>query len=165
METFGLRRLGRGATAAAAFFAAGCASSDLSANAGIAEEVAECLPPGTPAPTATVRAIWFPYLDGFASSDTSTVHSVGVLVLAGNKLWFMAWNDPEHHFDMLHVVDFLPAEKVSVARMGTASMLVIQSGNDLFDSFELMNAGQFGSDPKVTQDLCASLQALRAKLP
>jgi hypothetical protein len=44
-------------------------------------------------------------------------------------------------------------------------MLVIQSGNLSFDSFELMNGGQFGSDPRATQELCDRLNALRARNP
>jgi hypothetical protein len=146
-------------------FGAGCASSDLSKDSTITGEVTECLPPNTPAPSAVARAIWFPNASGFASTDDSIVHVTGVLVLAGGKLWFMAWNDPEHHFDMLHVIDVVMAENVSVGRLGTSAMLVVQSGNDSYDSFELMNAGSFGSDPKVTQELYEKLRTLRLKNP
>ena len=124
-----------------------------------------CLPPDTPAPSAVVRAVWFPNARGIGSTDASLVHSTGVLALAGDKLWFMAWNDQEHHFDMLHVISFLEAEQVGISRLGSSAMLVIQSGNDTFDSFELMNRGQFGSDPAVTQDLYDKIQALRKKNP
>jgi hypothetical protein len=124
-----------------------------------------CLPPDTQAPSVVVRAVWFPNTNGFGSADSSPVHSTGVLALADNKLWFMAWNNPERHYDMLHVIEFLTAEKIEVSHFGTSAMLVIQSGNDTFDSFELMNGGQFGSDPKVTQDLYENIQARRAKNP
>jgi hypothetical protein len=152
--------------AVAVLLACGCASSDLSGDSGIAAGVAECLPVDTPAPSAVVRAIWFPDADGFGSADASPLgHSTGVLALAGDRLWFMTWNDPEHHFDMRHVVAFLPAVSVRVSRLGTSAMLVIQSGNLSFDSFELMNGGQFGSDPRATQELCDRLNALRARNP
>ncbi len=129
-------------------------------------EVGECLPPGTPVPQVVVRAIWFPNASGYGSTDASPVgHVSGVLALAGDKLWFMAWNDPEHHYDMLRVIAFLPAESVRVTRLGTSAMLVIQSSNDIYDAFELMNGGQITSDPRLTQDLFEKLQALRAKAP
>lgn len=160
------RRLGSIAGAAAALLCAGCVSSDLSNNAEITGEVVECLPVGTAAPSAVVRAIWFPDANGFGSTNESPLgHATGVLALAGDRLWFMSWNDPEHHFDMRHVIAFLPAAKVSVERLGTSAMLVIQSANLSFDSFELMNGGEFGSDPKVTEELCARLQALRSRNP
>jgi hypothetical protein len=152
--------------ALAAFLCTGCVSADLSNDAKIGGEVAECLPPGTPAPTMVVSAIWFRNANGFGSVDeTGMGHVSGVLALAGDRLWFMSWNDPEHHFDMQRVVAFLPALRVEVARAGTAAMLVIQSSNRAFDSFELMNGGQIGSDPTVTQGLYEKLQVLRAKNP
>lgn len=151
--------------AIAALICAGCVSSDLSTDAKVAEEVAECLPPGTASPAAVARAIWFPNASGIGSTDALPVHVTGVLVLAGDKLWFMAWNDPEHHYDMLHVVAVLLAENIRVDRLGTSTMLVIQSGNDSYDSYELMNGGSFGSDPKATQDLYEKLRVLRLKSP
>jgi hypothetical protein len=149
----------------AIFLATGCQSSDLSKDADIRREVVICLPPDTPAPSVVVRAVWFPNTNGFESADSSPVHSTGVLALADNKLWFMAWNNPERHYDMLHVIEFLTAERISVSHLGTSAMLVIQSSNDSYDSFELMNGGQFGSDPKVTQELLENLKARRAKSP
>ncbi len=152
--------------AVGALLAAGCASSDLSKSAETNGEVAECLPTDAPAPSAVVRAIWFPNTSSFGSTDASPLgHATGVLVLAGDKLYFMTWNDPEHHFDMRHVIDFLPALRIGVDRLGTSAMLVIQSGNLSFDSFVLMKGGQFSSDPQVTQELYEKLQALRAKNP
>jgi hypothetical protein len=152
--------------AVAALLAAGCASSDLASDSKTMDEVVECLPPGTPAPLEVARAIWFPNSSGFGSADSSTpVHVTGVLVLAGSRLWFMAWNDPEHHFDMVHVIDFQAAEKVRVDRFGASAMLVVQSGNDSYDSFELMGGGQFASDPRETQELFGKLKALRANPP
>jgi len=152
--------------AVAALLAAGCASSDLASDSKTMGGVVECLPPGTPAPLQVARAIWFPYSSGFRSADSSPeVHVTGVLVLAGSKLWFMAWNDPERHFDMVHLIDFQAAEKVRVDHFGTSAMLVIQSGNDSYDSFELMGGGQFASDPKATQELFEKLKALRSNPP
>jgi hypothetical protein len=160
-----LRYVARG-LALAAFAGAGCVSADLSNDAKTTSEVVECLPPGTPAPSMVVSAIWFPKASGFGSADdTGMGHISGVLALAGDRLWFMSWNDPEHHFDMQHVIAFLPAMRIDVARAGTAAMLVIQSSNRSFDSFELMNGGQIGSDPTVTQDLYERLRVLRAKNP
>ncbi len=151
---------------AAMLFGAGCVSADLSNDAKVTSEVVECLPPGTPPPSMVVSAIWFRNANGYGSVDeTGMGHVSGVLALAGNRLWFMSWNDPEHHFDMQHVVSFLPAMRVEVARAGTGSMLVIQSANRAFDSFELMNGGQIGSDPAVTQGLYEELQLLREKNP
>lgn len=158
--------LGAVGAAVAALLSCGCVSSDLSGDAGITVGVAECLPVDTPAPSAVVRAIWFPDANGFGSADASPLgHSTGVLALAGDRLWFMTWDDSEHHFDMRHVVAFLPAVSIGVSRLGTSAMLVIQSRNLSFDSFELMNGGQFGSDPRATQDLCDRLNAIRAKNP
>jgi len=147
-------------------FCAGCVSADLSKNAGITAGVVECLPPRTPAPSAVLRAIWFPNASGFGSTDASPLgHVPGVLALAGDKLWFMGWNDREQHFDMLHVIAFLSAAKISVARLGPSAMLVVQSRNDSFDSFELMTGGELSSDPQATQALCNRLQILRSKNP
>jgi hypothetical protein len=146
--------------------AVGCVSADLSKDARVTEGVAECLPPGTAAPTEIVSAIWFPNANGFGSADnTGMGHMSGVLALAANKLWFMTWNAPEHHYDMQHVVSFLPALKVDIAREGTAAMLVVESGNRSFDSFELMSGGQIGSDPAATQRLYDEVNAIRAKNP
>jgi hypothetical protein len=159
-------RLSAPLVALASLLLGGCVSADLTNDAKVGGEVAECLPPGTPAPTMVVSAIWFRNANGFGSVDeTGMGHVSGVLALAGNRLWFMSWNDPEHHFDMQRVIEFLPAMRVEVARAGTAAMLVIQSSNRAFDSFELMNGGQIGSDPAVTQGLYEKLQALRAKNP
>lgn len=143
----------------------GCASSDLSGDAGISEEVAICLPPGTGELAQVSRAMWFPNAGGVGSTDSSIVHASGVLALAGTTLWFMAWNDNEHHFDMLHSVDLIQAEKVSVDRMGTASVLVVRSGNDLLDTFQLMGKGALASDPKATEALLEKIDALRARKP
>jgi hypothetical protein len=152
--------------AVAALLGAGCVSADLSGNAKVAGEVAECLPPGTPAPLATARAIWFPNASGFGSADnTGMGHVSGVIALAGDSLWFMSWNDQEHQYQMEHVIAVLMAMKVEVDHAGTASMLVVESGNRSFDSFELMTGGQISSDSKATQDLCDRIQALRAKHP
>jgi hypothetical protein len=160
------RRLGAICGAVAALLLAGCASSDLSKNADTPSRVAESLPTDAPAPTAIVRAIWYPKARGFGSTDESQLgHVMGVLVLAGDKLYFMWWNAPEHHFDVYHVIDYLTAASVSVDRLGPSSMLVIESRNLSFDAFELMKGGELLSDPQATQDLCDKLQALRAKHP
>jgi hypothetical protein len=152
--------------AVAALLGAGCASSDLTGNSKTTDEVVECLPPGTPAPAEIARAIWFPYASGMGSAGTSLdVHVNGVLALAGHNLWFMTWNDSEQHFDMVHVIDFLAAEKVRVDRLGTSAVLVVQSKNDSYDSFELMGAGAFAPDSGATQELFKSLEDLRAKGP
>lgn len=151
-------------TTIAAILTAGCAS-DLSNDADVRKEVVIAMPTDAPAPTQVVRAVWFPNANGFRSTDQSLVHVTGVLALAGDKLWFMAWNDHEHLYDMLHVMDFIQADKVGVDHFGTAAMLVIQSGNDSFDSFQLMGKGQFASDPKETEQLFQTIQALRAKNP
>jgi hypothetical protein len=159
-------RLGGLGVAVVALLGAGCASSDLSGDSKTTDEVVECLPPGTPAPAEIARAIWFPYASGMGSAGTSlNVHVAGVLALAGNRLWFMTWNDSEHHFDMVHDIDFLRAEKVRVDRLGTSAVLVVQSGNDSYDSFELMGAGAIASDPAAAQGLCDRIQAQRAKNP
>jgi hypothetical protein len=155
-----------GAATLAALLGAGCVSADLTSDAKVTGEVIECLPPGTPAPSMVLSAIWFQNASGFESAgDTGMGHVSGVLALAGDRLWFMSWNEPEHHFDMQHVVAFLPAMRVEVARAGTAAMLVIQSSNRSFDSFELMSGGQMGSDPTATEALCEKLRVLRAKNP
>jgi hypothetical protein len=145
---------------------AGCISADLSKDAKANSQVTECLPPGTPAPVMIASAIWFPHASGFASADeTGMGHLQGILALAGDKLWFMTWNDTIHAYDMQHVVDFVPALKVDVEHALTATMLVIQSGNRSFDGFELMNGGRLGSDPAATQDLYGKIRDIRAKHP
>jgi hypothetical protein len=162
----GVRTLLKLWLASAGLFGAGCVSADLSGDAKIASEVAECLPPGTPAPSMVASAIWFRNANGYGSVDeTGMGHVSGVLALAGNKLWFMSWNDPEHHFDMQRVIAVLPALRVEVARAGAGAMLVIESGNRAFDSFELMSGGQIGSDPAATQSLYGKLQLLRERNP
>jgi hypothetical protein len=152
--------------ALAALLGAGCVSADMSKDAKVTGEVVECLPPGTPAPTEVARAIWFPNASGFGSADeTGMGHVAGVLALAGNRLWFMSWNDQEHQFEMQHVVELIPAMRVEVAYAGTAAMLVVQSRNRSFDSYELMYGQEIGSDVKATRDLCDQIQALRLKHP
>ena len=126
----------------------------------------QSLPTDAPAPSVVVRAIWYPNAHGFGSTDASPLgHVSGVLALAGDRLWFMSWNNPEHHYDVLHVIAFLPAAKIWVDRFGPSAMLVVQSQNYSFDAFELMGKGQFGSDPQATQTLYEKMQALRAKNP
>jgi hypothetical protein len=163
---FILQRLVAPLAAIAALLGAGCVSADLSNNDKVRGEVFECLPPGTPGPSAVERAIWFPNASGFGSADnTGMGHVNGVIALAGDSLWFMSWSDQEHQFQMEHVIAVLMAMKVEVDHAGTASMLVVESGNRSFDSFELMTGGQISSDSKATQDLCDRIQALRAKNP
>ncbi|HEY1849163.1 MAG TPA: hypothetical protein VGG37_08145 [Opitutaceae bacterium] len=153
------------ACAAAAIFLAGCGTSDLSSKADVTSGVAECLPPGTPSPAATVRAMWFPDAQGVASTEDSPARASGVLVLAGDTLWFMAWNAPEHHYDMLHDIAFLRAQRVAVDTLGTATVLVIQSSNDTYDAFELLKGGSLTSDGDAARALYARIQALRAGNP
>jgi hypothetical protein len=155
-----------GAIACALLLGSGCVSADLSGDAKVAGEVAECLPPGTPAPSVVARAVWFPNADGFRTADeTGMGRMVGVLALAGNRLWFMAWDDTVHQYSMRHVVEVLPAARVEVAHLGTASMLVVESHNRSFDSYELMYGQELGSDTRSTQDLCDRIQALRLRHP
>ena len=154
-----LRRLG----AAGAIACAGCASSDLAGDAKVAGEVAECLPTDAPAPSMVVRAIWFPNASGFGSTQMG--HVPGVLALAGGNLFFMAWNGPERHFDMVHVVSVLTAARVDVARLGPSAMLAVQSRNLSNDSFQPMSASGIGSDPRATQELYERIQDLRSRSP
>ncbi len=155
-----------GIASCALLLGAGCVGADLSGSAKVAGEVAECLPPGTPAPSVISRAVWFPNADGFGTADeTGMGHMVGVLAFAGGRLWFMAWDDTVHQYSMRHVVEVLPAAKVEVARLGSASMLVVESRNKSFDSYELMYGQELGSDSKATQDLCGRIQALRLRSP
>jgi hypothetical protein len=161
-----LRRFMAPLAAVAALLGAGCVSADLSGNAKVRSEVFECLPPGTPGPSVVERAIWFPNASGFSSADnTGMGHVSGVVALAGDRLWFMSWNDQEHQFQMEHDIPIFLAMKVEVDQAGTTSMLVVESGNRSFDSFELMTGGQISSDSRATQDLCDRIQALRAKHP
>jgi hypothetical protein len=168
MGTFRLvfRRLGALGAAASALLASGCVSSNLTHNSTVTSEVAEALPVGTPAPTLVVRAIWFPGATGADSADASVLgHSVGVLALAGNKLWFLAWNDYLQAYDVLHTVSFLSANRIRIAHFGLKDLLVIQSWNLSSDSFELMKGGSLVSDPETTRQLDQKLEALRAAHP
>ena len=152
--------------ALAALLGPGCASSDVSGDAAVMSGVAECLPPAAPVPSMVVRAVWFPNASSFGSAGTMGIgHVTGVLALAGDSLWFMGWNGPEHHYDMVRAVALLTAADVSVARLGPSAMLVVQSRNLSHDGFELMGAGGLGSDPKATQELYDRIQALRARNP
>ena len=149
---------------AALLIMAGCATSDLSKNTKITDSVVECLPPGTPAPTVVARAVWYPKASGFGTTDASPLgHATGVLALAGDKLWFMAWDNSQLHYDMLHSVSFLRADQIRIDHLGPSAMLVVQSGDLSYDAFELMEGGAFSSDPKATEDLFQKLQDLRAK--
>lgn len=150
--------------AVSALLGAGCSSSDLSKDAEITNEVVECLPADTPGPALVARAIWYPNSRGFGSTDASPLgHASGVLALADDRLWFMEWNDSLHHLDVIHVIAIASANKISVAQFGNSAMLVVESGNESFDAFELMNGGDWSSDPKATAALCAKLQAIRAR--
>jgi len=154
------------AAAVAGFMAEGCLSADLSKDAKVSAGVAECLPPGTKAPVAVARAVWFPNASGFESADnTGRGYQTGVVALAGNRLWFMVWDESLRQFDMRHVVEVLTAMKVEVVHSGTAEMLVVQSRNRSFDGYELMNGGELGSDSGATRALCDRIQALRIKYP
>jgi hypothetical protein len=147
-----------------ALLCAGCASSDLSQNADATGDVVACLPTDAPAPAVVARAIWYQNARGFGSTDESALgHVTGVIALAGESLYFMEWNDPERHYDMLKVIDVPSITTMRVDRFGGAAMLVVESGHLTFDSFELMNKGQFGSDPQATQALYDKLTALQAK--
>jgi hypothetical protein len=160
------QRFGRIGVAMVALLGAGCTSADLSNDAKETKEVIECLPTNAPAPSLIERAIWFPKASGFGSTDASMLgHLTGILALAGDTLYFMVWNDPERHFDMRQVIAVTRIANIRVARFGTSAMLVVQLGNDSFDSFELMNGGGFGSDPKATQEIFEKLEALLAKNP
>lgn len=160
------RILALAAAAALLSGAGGCASSDVSKNPEIASEVQEALPTDVPAPVMVARAMWFPNSSGFGSTgDTTLGRASGVLALAGNQLWFLAWDDQEKHFDVLRTVDFLSAASLRVDRLGPARLLVIQEKNLGFDAFELMRAGAFASDGPATEALYAKLEALRAANP
>jgi hypothetical protein len=163
---FAVGRLGTIFGAAVALLSSSCVSSDVSSDAKIAGEVAEALPVGTPAPTMVTRAIWFPKATGFSSLEASPFRPLtGVLALAGDKLWFMIWDDSLHAFDMQQTIAVLPARQVSVVHSATAAMLVIESNNMSFDAFELMSGGQFGSDSTTTDGLYAKLKNLRNMNP
>ena len=155
-----------GAAALAGLLGAGCVSADLSRDSKVTAGVIECLPPGTKAPLAIERAVWFPNASGFESADnTGRGYQTGVVALAGNRLWFMVWDETLRQFDMRHVVEVLPAIKVEVVHAGTAEMLVVQSRNRSFDGYELMNGGELGSDSGATRALCDRIRALRLKYP
>jgi hypothetical protein len=159
-----LGRWGRIGGLAAALLCAGCATSDLSKNSKITDSVVECLPPDTPAPIVVARAVWYPKARGFGTTDASPLgHATGVLVLAGDKLWFMAWDNSELHYDMLHSVPILRAAKIRVDHLGPSAMLVVEAADLSYDAFELMEAGAFSSDPKATEALYQKLQGLRAQ--
>lgn len=145
---------------------AGCASSDLSKSTEINDQVVEALPVGTPAPADIERALWFPNANGMVGPDATPLgRASGVLVLAGDQLFFMAWNDSLKAYDVLHTIAVPPAIKFEVARMGMSTMLVVESKSMQFDSFELMRGGQFAADPEKTEALCAKLKEVKAKNP
>jgi hypothetical protein len=149
-----------------ALLMAGCGTSELSNNAEVNGRVAEALPVDTPAPVFVAQAIWFPHSQGFGSTDASPLgHASGVVALAGDKLWFMAWNNPEHHYDVLQSLGLPRAIAVRVDHFGPSAMLVVESWDRSFDAFELMRKGRFSSDPEATQALYAMIRALRAKNP
>ena len=161
---FTLRRLVSISGAMIVLGGAGCTSSDLSKDANIASEVAEALPTDAPAPTDIARALWYPNASSFDTTDISPVgHGSGVLALAGDKLWFLSWNETEHHYDVLKSIPFLLATNISVAHMGPSTLLVVESGNLSFDSFELLNASRLSTDQPATQALYEKLRALRSK--
>jgi hypothetical protein len=163
---YGFRRLALVAGVASALLTAGCASSDLSANAKVGNEVAEALPTGTPAPDLVARAIWYPKAEGPGAADSTPIgHAVGVLALAGDHLWFLVWNDALGGYDTIQSLPVLTARRISFARFGSEVMLVVESRNLSFDSFELMKGGQFVSDPETTRELYERLAGLRARNP
>ena len=152
--------------AAAALLGAGCASANLSDNAKIASEVMVGLPVGTPAPSLVARAIWFPKANGHNSVDASPLgHMSGVLALAGDKLWFLVWNDALQAYDTQQSISLIRAANVSVVHYGSSVMLVVESWNMSFDSFELMDASRLASDEKTTEAFYRAIQAFRAKNP
>ncbi|HEX3729729.1 MAG TPA: hypothetical protein VHV47_07990 [Opitutaceae bacterium] len=146
----------------AGLLAGGCASSDVSQDARLGAQVAEGLPVGTPAASMIVRAFWFPKANGASSTGPALK---GVLALAGDKLYFLAWNDQLNTYDTQQSVAFLPAIKVEVVRNGLTPLLVIESKNMSFDAFELMQGGSVVPDAATTQALFERLQDLRAKNP
>jgi len=144
----------------AALLAGGCVSSDVSRDLRLGAQVAEGLPVGTPAPSMVVRAFWFPKANGAGSTGAALK---GVLALAGDHLYFLAWNDQLNTYDTEQSVAFLPAIKVEVVRNGLTPLLVVESKNMSFDAFELMQGGSVVPDAATTQALCERLQELRAK--
>jgi len=147
-----------------AMLMAACGTSELSNDAEVTGRVAEALPVDTPPPGFVAQAMWFPHSQGFGSTDASPLgHVSGVLSLAGDKLWFMAWNSPEHHYDVLQSLGLRRVINVRVAHFGPSTMLVVESWDRSFDSFELMRKGRFGSDSEATQAVYDKIQAWRAK--
>lgn len=152
--------------ACAALFGAGCASANLSDDAKIAGEVQVGLPVGTPAPAMVARAIWFPGANGHNSVDASPLgHMSGVLALAGDKLWFLAWNDALQAYDARQSISLPRAAGVSVVRYGSSAMLVVESWNLSFDAFELMDKSRLASDPQTTRAFYEKIREIRAKTP
>lgn len=144
----------------------GCLHADISRNKEQASDVADCLPPGTPAPSHIIRAIWFPAANGLsAANDNGMGHLSGVVALSGTKLYFMTYDDTEKHYDMQHVIDIWTAHDIRVNSMAGSLLLVIQSRSRAFDAFQMMGAANMGTDTDMTQELCTDLQAIRAKNP
>ena len=161
-----LKALAAGLCLAATAALSGCLHADITKNASKAGEVADCLPPGTPAPSHIVRAIWFPGANGLESPDNNgTGHLSGVVALAGTKLYFMTYDDAEKHYDMQRVIDVLTAHDVRVNKQGGDLLLVVQSRNQGFDAFTLMGAANMGSDSTMTQQLATELEAIKDKNP
>ena len=154
------------AAATTALLVAGCASSDLSQDAKLQGQIAEGLPVGTPSPEMMVRAIWYPKAEGAGSTELSPVRPiVGVLALAGDHLYFLEWNDTLLAYDTRIDIDVGSTIKVAAVQSGLSPMLVVESKNLSFDSFELMKAGQFAPDWDTTSELCKKLQDIRSRTP
>lgn len=152
--------------AAMAALLGGCASADLSKSGKIQDQVVEGLPVGTPQPSFVARAIWYPKADGAGTTDTSNVGGItGVVALAGDSLWFLEWNQVLRGYDTLRSLEIIPAIRVSVVHSGLIDMLVVESKDMSFDSFELMRQGQFAPDPQTTRELCDLIRDYRAKHP
>jgi hypothetical protein len=152
--------------AIATFVMSGCATSDVSSDQKIMDEVAECLPPRTPAPTLVSRAIWFPHARGVGAVESwNTGYGSGVLAWADGQLWFMMWNDVEKHYDMQCVLALRTASRVYLDGSLGSVVLVIQSQNLSSDAFKLMGRGNLRSDPQRTREWLAAIEAWRAQHP
>jgi hypothetical protein len=145
---------------------AGCATSDVSSDQKLMNEVMECLPPRTPTPTLVSRAIWFPHARGVGAVESwNTGYGSGVLAWSDGQLWFMMWNEPEKHYDMESVIPVRTAQRVYLDGLFGGLVLVVESQNLSFDAFKLMGRGNIRSDPERTREWLAAIEAWRAQHP
>lgn len=94
--------------------------------------------PAEASPLAIVAAgNWFPNTQGYGALKSITPSSqVGVIAISKTRICFLQWSAPQGRFNVIKVLSYIDARQVFLEKLGRGRMLVVQSQDYTFDSFE-----------------------------